>query len=334
MAWPTIFANLAGGNQPLSLFDAMFNQVAQMVAIPSTAAGANAISLTPIGSAPTLTAYQNFSSFRFLAAANSTALVTAGFSGLAVLPVYLNDGATQAGSGAIISGEEYVLVFAQSLNAGGGGFFLEQAAIPALATAPQTFVAGPGASGTYNTPAGAAWLEVELVGGGGGGAGSGAGAGNGGTGQTGTFGTSFLTAPGGIGGTGAGPGGLPGVGAGGTYNAAGGQGGAAVSGALAPGGAGGVSYYGGGAGASLLANAGGGGQAPGSGGAGGSGSSSTNFSAAGGGAGGFTRAIIANPLATYAYQNAGFGAAGTAGTSGFAGGPGQIGSLLVIAHFR
>ena len=131
MTWPTIFANLAAGNQPLSLFDAMFNQVAQMVAIPSNAAGTNAITLTPIGSAPALANYQNFSSFRFVAAATSTGPVTAQYQALGFLNVYLSDGVTQASTGNVVIGQEYVLVFAQFLNGGAGGFFLEAAAVPA-----------------------------------------------------------------------------------------------------------------------------------------------------------------------------------------------------------
>jgi hypothetical protein len=83
-------------NQPLALFDAMFTQVAQMVAVPCTPAGVNSLTLTPIGSAPSFTSYQNFTSARFVASANSTGPVTAQFVSLANLPVYLADGATQA----------------------------------------------------------------------------------------------------------------------------------------------------------------------------------------------------------------------------------------------
>lgn len=132
MTWPTTFASLAAGNQPLALFDAMFAQVAQMVAIPCTAAGTNSLTLTPIGSAPTIPSYQNFSSFRYVAANNSTGLMSAQFAALASLPIYLADGVTQASTGANLAGQEYVLVFAQALNGGAGGFFLEAASVPVL----------------------------------------------------------------------------------------------------------------------------------------------------------------------------------------------------------
>lgn len=130
MTWPTIFANLAGGNQNLALFDAMFNQVASMIAIPCTATGTNAIVLTPIGSAPTLTSYANFNFFRFLAVGNSTGAVTGQFTTLAALPVYKSDGLTQVAANDILSGQEYVLIFSQALNGGAGGFYLENAAVP------------------------------------------------------------------------------------------------------------------------------------------------------------------------------------------------------------
>ena len=47
MAFPTIFANLSAGNQPASLLDTMFNIAGAAGAIPCTAAGTNAITLTP-----------------------------------------------------------------------------------------------------------------------------------------------------------------------------------------------------------------------------------------------------------------------------------------------
>lgn len=109
----------------------MFSQVAQMVAIPSIASGTNTLVLTPIGNAPSLSNYQNFSSFRFVAAATSSASVSAGYQALPSLPVYFGDGATQIGSGAVVVNQEYVLVFVQSLNSGAGGFIIESASIPA-----------------------------------------------------------------------------------------------------------------------------------------------------------------------------------------------------------
>src|SRR5215472_15877914 len=165
MSWPTTFANLAAGNQPLSLFDVMFNQVAQMVAIPCQAVGTNAITLSPLGTAPTIGNYQNFSSFRFSAANSSTGAVTAQFGSLGFLPVYLADGKTQAGTGTIFATQEYVLVFIQALNSGGGGFILEQAAVPAtVPTAGGSFanLVITNAPGTPNTQVNLSYDECVM----------------------------------------------------------------------------------------------------------------------------------------------------------------------------
>jgi hypothetical protein len=130
MGWPTTFASLSGA-QPLSLFDAMFTQVAQMVAIPCGASiASNALTVTPNTNAPVPTNYQNFTAARFLAPSTTTAAVTAQVGTLPLLPVYLSDGATQVTT-QIAVGEEYVLVYAGSLNSGAGGFFLEQASVGA-----------------------------------------------------------------------------------------------------------------------------------------------------------------------------------------------------------
>lgn len=134
MAFPTIFANLAAGNQSLALFDVMFSICAQISTIPSTATGQNAIVLTPIGNAPTLAAYARFNTFSFKAVATSNAAVTAQFTSLAALPVYKRDGVTQAGANDLISGQFYYLVYDSALNAGGGGFFLEISTLPLVAT--------------------------------------------------------------------------------------------------------------------------------------------------------------------------------------------------------
>jgi hypothetical protein len=49
-----------------------------------------------------------------------------------VLPVYKADGATQAGVGDVLLGQQYVLRFSQGLNSGNGGFFLESPAVSAV----------------------------------------------------------------------------------------------------------------------------------------------------------------------------------------------------------
>lgn len=222
-------------------------------------------------------------------------------------------------------------------------------------TAPtiQKFTSG---SGTYTTPAGVLYLHIQMVGGGGGGGGSGSTSGTAGTngGDT-TFGTSLLTASGGVKGVwGASPGGAGGAASLGSgpigFAVAGGTGqggaknGGTVSNASAGlmGGQGGASFFSGG-------GAGGSGDTVGSGpsagnspatnsGAGGGGAAgaqqNSNWSGVGGGAGGFVDAIITSPIASYSYA---VGAAGTgqgAGTSGAAGGDGAAGVIIVREYYQ
>lgn len=169
MAWPTIFANLPGGNQPLALLDGMFGQVAQMVAIPCTATGTNAITLQPIGNAPTLPSYAEFCAFRFKAAASSSSAVTAQFQALAALPVYQADGVTQVAGGNIINGREYTLVYDAALNSGGGGFYLEVAAFSAAAAnVVRSYLAGlgmstPGSSANFTVQPGQATDDTAVA---------------------------------------------------------------------------------------------------------------------------------------------------------------------------
>lgn len=186
-------------------------------------------------------------------------------------------------------------------------------------------------SGTYNSPAGAQYLKVRLVGGGGGGAGSGtAGAGAGGTGGTTTFST--YSGVGGAGGsaTVAGAGGGAGGGAAYSVGSSGGMGvgqniyavnGGHGGGSLFAGGAAGGA---GGAGASATANTGGGG--------GGAGGGSTFNSGAGGGGGGGMEFIIA--AGSYSYAVGAGGTAGGAGTSGFAGGVGGSGIIIIEEYYQ
>jgi hypothetical protein len=339
MPWPTIFANLAAGNQPLALFDAMFTQVAQMVAVPCTAAGTNALTLTPIGSAPSFTSYQNFTSARFVAGASTTGAVTAQFGALAALNVYLADGTTQASTGNIQSGHEYVLVFVQALNAGAGGFILETAAVPVFVGGftPNVQVFLSGTSLTYTTPLSGGnlplYIHVRMVGGGGGGAAQNTN--NGSAGSDTSFASwtaihgagGVVSANGGAGGSG----GVNGTGnlitrvsgsAGGGGNAGGGGG--------PPGGAGGGSFFGG-AGASTT-NAAGGAAATNSGSGGGGGNTGSGNSSGGGGAGEFVEFVITSPASSYTYTVGGGGNGGTAG--GAAGGAGAAGRIEVIAYWQ
>lgn len=208
-----------------------------------------------------------------------------------------------------------------------------------------TFSAG--AIATYVTDALAKFLVVEMVGGGAGGVGGGTAAGTVPTagGNT-TFGTSFLVANGGSAGVWAnnfGTGGTASIAAGasgvvttGGQSGAGGVGGS--SGNYGTGGCGGNSNFGGSGGGGQGGLPGG--DAPPNTGAGGGGGGSGLFvgslqvGGCGGGAGGYVRAIIPNPAASYPFVVGSGGAAGAAGTSGFAGGNGGGGVIIVTAYFE
>lgn len=180
-------------------------------------------------------------------------------------------------------------------------------------------------------------LKVEAIGGGGGGSGQGGSAGTGGTGGATTFGSSLLTANGGVGGVPTNSGGVGGtatIGSGAVGTAlSGSQGGnytRAVPSGYVTGNYGASSPYGGagpggapgaGAGTAAIANTGSGG--------GGAGSAANDHGGSGGGAGGWLRAWISNPGATYTYTVGSGGAGGTAGTSGAAGGAGGAGIIIV-----
>lgn len=150
MSWPVTFGGIAGGNEPLSLFDTMFQQVAAVIAIPCSATGTNAISLAPLPNCPALTAYTELCGFRFRAIGTSTGLITAQHNGIGFLPVYHADGTTQATTGDVTVSQEYVIRFSQSLNAGAGGFFLEAPAV-SPATTSISAIAPPGGRLTFQS---------------------------------------------------------------------------------------------------------------------------------------------------------------------------------------
>lgn len=204
-----------------------------------------------------------------------------------------------------------------------------------------------GTAQTYTTPSGVQYIRVRMVGGGGGGGGgAGAGNSNGGTGGTGgntTFGTSLLTANGGVGGVCIGAGGVGGtasLGSGPVGTAlGGGQGGGSQQlatttnyampgiGASTPFGSGGSNGSAGANGIAPAANTG----------AGGGGGSvldtGVTNAGSGGGAGAYVDAIITSPASTYAYSVGALGSAGTAGTSGNAGGAGAAGYIEVTEYY-
>ena len=180
--------------------------------------------------------------------------------------------------------------------------------VRSLVTTQRIYTAG---SGTYTTPAGCVALKIKLAGGGGGGGGSSSTLSDGGTGGTGgttTFGTSLLTATGGLGGVNLSA--YGGVGGVATINApASGLGFSGMKGNdnavnhtyYSPVARGGITFFGGGA----VSNTG------------------------SGGSGAYVDALITSPSATYAHAVGAGGTAGVAGTGGTAGLAGAYGVIII-----
>jgi hypothetical protein len=209
-------------------------------------------------------------------------------------------------------------------NAAGGGSI----------TAPTRTVLTSG-TGTYTTPTGATWLEVELVGGGGAGGSGTVGTDGGNT----TFGPITCTG-GGVGPAAGSPAVNGGTASGGDVNLKGADGDANTAGGVpgqahATGGMGGVSPFGG-AGRGVYDGNPPGDASPNTGSGGGGGGVNAAAGVAGmqgGGAGGYARKLIASPAATYSYAVGAAGVAGSAFGSTYAGGNGGSGIIIVTAHF-
>jgi hypothetical protein len=96
---------------------------------PSTAAAnANQYILALLGQQPVYTGYATHDTFSMVAPSNSTGPVTAQVmtktGGLAIIPIYKQNGAVQCGAGDIVAGLHYMLTFADNLNGGLGGLVL------------------------------------------------------------------------------------------------------------------------------------------------------------------------------------------------------------------
>lgn len=124
MSLPTTFSGLAAGNYPASLLDGNYNAVGNMAIYRCTAAGTNAITLTPISNQTPLAAYANNLAFWFIAPSTTSGAVTAQVGALPFINVYNQDG-TAAGTGNIVSGAAYVGYYISTLNSGAGGIQID-----------------------------------------------------------------------------------------------------------------------------------------------------------------------------------------------------------------
>jgi hypothetical protein len=96
--------------------------------IPCNAAGTNAITLTMLAVSPLVQGYFDFDTYRAVAAATSTGLVTASVvtpqGALATIKVFKTNGSAQATTGDITIGLLYDFTYVDSLDSGAGGFVL------------------------------------------------------------------------------------------------------------------------------------------------------------------------------------------------------------------
>jgi hypothetical protein len=120
MAPRTVYANLQDGLQNLLLWDQSLADMGNLGMIPCTAAGTNAVTLTPMASAftPNVSSPpQQLQHFTFVAAATSTGLVT-----INGLKLYKEDGATQAAANDLLINVLYGIVYNSALNSSAGGY--------------------------------------------------------------------------------------------------------------------------------------------------------------------------------------------------------------------
>jgi hypothetical protein len=96
--------------------------------IPCNASGTNVISLTMLTTSPLIKQYNDFDTFRAVAANTTTGLVTALVvtqqGALGTINVYKTNGSAQATTGDITAGLLYDFTFVDSLNSGAGGLVL------------------------------------------------------------------------------------------------------------------------------------------------------------------------------------------------------------------
>lgn len=96
---------------------------------PCNASGTNVITLTPLDASPLIEKYVDYEAYRFIAANTSSGDVTATImpraGSLATLKVYKTNGSARASTGDVVAGNLYDLIYANTLDAGAGGFVLK-----------------------------------------------------------------------------------------------------------------------------------------------------------------------------------------------------------------
>ena len=98
---------------------------AGFVSVPCIASGTDAITLRPTMHSEGAAVYADHEIYPTVAAATSTAAVTARVGTLAFIKIYNDGGATQAAAGDIVNGRFYLFCYVSALDAGNGGFVIK-----------------------------------------------------------------------------------------------------------------------------------------------------------------------------------------------------------------
>ena len=124
-----------------------------------TATGTNAITLTPNVGTPSITAYQNYETFSFVAPNTSTGLVTLQVGSLGYLPLYVNG--AQASANIITAGQLVTCQYVSSIGASGAFVALITQTAPNVLTA--TDIGSANAYVINPSPAIAAYATGQVV---------------------------------------------------------------------------------------------------------------------------------------------------------------------------
>ena len=171
MALPYVFASLTTASS--QFLDANFAALGALTAIPCSVSGVNALALSPVVNAPSVTQYMNYMPF-VCDGTNNTGPATAQVGSLPALPIYKDSlvGPTALTGGEMVAGNIYVLIYDAALNTGNGGFHLQSS--QGLNYTPAN-VSGANATGTWpvrgavasiTSATGAVLTAAELTGGG------------------------------------------------------------------------------------------------------------------------------------------------------------------------
>lgn len=124
---PVKFTTVGGSlsAEGLEVLEQMWRQiVAGFVVVPCEASGTNALALTPVMHEEGARTVADHMAFAFVAAATSTAAVTAAVGDLPALKVYKDGGETQAGQDDIVADRLYLAIYNAALDSGNGGLVL------------------------------------------------------------------------------------------------------------------------------------------------------------------------------------------------------------------